>query len=71
MPRKVLYVNTPVYIGGTETSLLALMRHLNSTRHVPVLVTSGEGALANEAAKTSVETHILPVKCILFSDNSA
>lgn len=49
MSNAVLYVNTPTYTGGAEISLLSLMRHLDPERYVPLLVTSGEGELANAA----------------------
>ena len=45
MRRRVLFVNTPSYIGGAEVSLLTLMRNLERDRFMPELVTSGHGPL--------------------------
>lgn len=54
----ILYVNTPTYTGGAEISLLTLMRHLDPARYVPLLVTSGEGQLAETARGYGIETRI-------------
>lgn len=56
MPATVLFVNTPVYIGGAEISLLALMRHLDRQRFAPMLLTSGDGALAAAARSYGIES---------------
>ncbi len=58
MRRRVLYVNTPTYTGGAEVSLLTLMRHLDPERYTPVLVTSGQGQLAEAAGDDGVRTFV-------------
>jgi glycosyltransferase involved in cell wall biosynthesis len=52
--RRVLYVNTPTYTGGAEISLLTLMHALDRERYRPLLVTSGEGQLAEEARRYGI-----------------
>lgn len=54
----VLYVDTPAFTGGAEISLLTLMRHLDPARYVPLLVTGGEGQLAQTAREHGIETFI-------------
>lgn len=58
MNRTILYVNTPSFTGGAEISLLTLMRHLDSARYRPVLVTGGEGRLTMAAREFGIETHV-------------
>lgn len=54
LTRQILYVNTPVYTGGAEISLLALMRRLDPDRYAPMLVTSGEGPLSVAARSSAI-----------------
>jgi glycosyltransferase involved in cell wall biosynthesis len=56
MSVRVLYTNTPTYIGGAEISLLTLMRHLDPQRYTPLLMTSGAGQLTEDALKYEIKT---------------
>lgn len=55
MKRAVIYINTPAITGGAEISLLTLMQHLDRDRYVPLLVTAGEGQLAEQARQQGVQ----------------
>jgi glycosyltransferase involved in cell wall biosynthesis len=54
MARRVLFVNTPTYVGGAEVSLIELMKHLEPRRYIPCLMTAGEGALAQRARDAQI-----------------
>jgi glycosyltransferase involved in cell wall biosynthesis len=54
MPRHVLFVDTPVWLGGAEISILALMTHLDASRYVPHLLTSGDGAFPDQARRSGI-----------------
>jgi glycosyltransferase involved in cell wall biosynthesis len=51
MTSKILYINTPTFLGGAEISLLTLMSHLDRQRYVSVLLTKGEGGLTERARR--------------------
>lgn len=53
MPTRILYVNTPTYVGGAEISLTTLIKHLSSG-YSPYVLTSGEGAFAERVRGLSV-----------------
>jgi glycosyltransferase involved in cell wall biosynthesis len=46
---KILYINTPTFLGGAEISLLTLMSHLDPQRYVPLLLTKGDDGLTERA----------------------
>ncbi len=62
MSRRVLYVNTPTWLGGAEISILALMANLDASRYVPHLLTSGDGPFPDRVCKagTSVSAQEFP-----------
>lgn len=57
MTQRVLYVNTPTYLGGAEVSLLTLMEHLESDRYGAVLLTAGESTLGERAQAAGIPVH--------------
>lgn len=58
MANRVLYVNTPTYLGGAEISLLTLMKYLDPVRFVPVLLTTAGGALSRRAEQDGIHVTI-------------
>jgi glycosyltransferase involved in cell wall biosynthesis len=61
MSRRILYINTPSYIGGAEVSLLTLMSHLDPSRYQAQLLTSSAGSLTESAGQLGIPTHIYPL----------
>lgn len=57
-PLRVLYVNTPTYLGGAELSLLDLAVCLDDDRFAPLLLTAGSGRLAHRAHEVGVPTYV-------------
>ena len=58
MPRTILFLNTPPYLGGAEISLLTLMANLDKARHSSILLTSAEGPLAKRAREMQIRVMI-------------
>jgi len=52
-PVNILYVITKLELGGAQTQLLSLIRHLDKTRFRPFLFTAREGVLTGEASCVS------------------
>ena len=61
VPSRVLFVDHTATLGGGELALLALVRHLDRTRYLPVVLLCTEGPLADLLREADVETHILPL----------
>lgn len=61
---KVLYINKSSEIGGAETSLLLLLKHIDRNRFVPVVVLPSEGALSKEIRKLCLQVYIIPLNNI-------
>lgn len=59
--RRVLYTNTPSYIGGAEVSILTLMQHLTQERYAPVLLTSSDSTLALTTRQRDIPVVINPL----------
>jgi len=60
-PRRVLFVDHTAVLGGGEIALLNLVRHLDRSRYVPVVLLFSAGKLAERMAEAGVETHLLPL----------
>ena len=61
-PRTVLVVsNHGEIIGGGEVSLLTLLKGLDRSRWVPVVVVPSEGTVAAEARALGLPTHVIPL----------
>jgi glycosyltransferase involved in cell wall biosynthesis len=56
VPKEVLYVDTPNYVGGAEISLLSLIEGLDPARYIPHLLASGDGALVTRARGAGIST---------------
>lgn len=63
MSSRILYVNTPSYTGGAEISLLTLLRNLDPARYVPLLVTTSQGQLTEQAQRYGIETVVQEFPC--------
>lgn len=61
-PRKVLFVNHEVELGGAERSLLELLAHLDRDRFTPVLACSHEGPLASGARALGIELRMVQMR---------
>jgi glycosyltransferase involved in cell wall biosynthesis len=59
MSRKVLIVNTPTYIGGSEISILTMARHLTPDAFSPLVLTSGEGPFRRRAVSLGLRSATL------------
>jgi len=61
LKKKIIYVDKSSEIGGAETSLLMLIKHLNREVFEPVVVLPAEGALSRELEKLKVKVFIVPL----------
>ncbi|MHC4817018.1 MAG: glycosyltransferase family 4 protein [Planctomycetota bacterium] len=57
--KTVLYLSQEPECGGAEISLLELLGAVDRARYRPVLITSGEGALARRAREIDVPVHLV------------
>jgi glycosyltransferase involved in cell wall biosynthesis len=60
-PRRVAFVDHTAKIGGGEIALFNLVRHLDRSRYVPLVILFSHGPLATKLQEAGVETHVLPV----------
>lgn len=59
-PRPVLFASTYVNLGGGETSLLAMVRHLDPARWTPHLLVPARGQLAEQWTQHGWPVHVIP-----------
>ncbi len=64
MVRRVLFINTPTYIGGSEVSILTLMRGLQGSGYQPYLVTAGRGPLLDRAQRMGIPAWVQDFPCL-------
>lgn len=57
----ILFFDHTAALSGGEISLLHLVRHLDRTRYVPVVVLGSDGPLRAELMASGIETHVLPL----------
>ena len=60
-PRRILFADHTAALGGGEIALLNLVRHLDRTRYVPVVLLFSDGPLRQRLRESGVETHVLPL----------
>lgn len=61
MPKTVVFVDHTAALSGGEIALLHLVRHLDRSRFVPVVLLSSAGPLCEKLREAEVETHVLPL----------
>ncbi len=59
--RRILYLDRTSEIGGAESSLLLLLRHLDRNRYDPLVVLPGDGSLNRELSRLGVPTQVVPL----------
>lgn len=60
-PRVILYFDHTAERSGGELALLELVRALDRSRFIPVVVLGADGPLKEGLAAASIETHVLPL----------
>ena len=62
-PLPVLYLDHTARLGGGEIALWHLLRGLDRTRLVPIVVLASDGPLVERLHAAGVEAHVLPLPC--------
>jgi glycosyltransferase involved in cell wall biosynthesis len=60
-PARILFVDHTASLGGGEIALFNLVRHLDQSRYMPIVLLCSDGPLFGKLTSAGIETHILPL----------